>query len=72
MTEDHTTVAEEVRKHIGEALSHNPTKNVYIYVIQDEETVLDYEDLGIYHTGSNGIVTNRNISRLYCYRRWQA
>ena len=48
MTEDHTTVAEEVRKHIGEALSHNPTKNVYIYVIQDEETVLDYEDLGIY------------------------
>ena len=48
MTEDHTVVAEEVRKHIGEALSHNPTKNVYIYVIQDEETVLDYEDLGIY------------------------
>ena len=48
MTEDHTVVAEEVRTHIGEALSHNPTKNVYIYVIQDEETVLDYEDLGIY------------------------
>ena len=48
MTEDHTVVAEEVRKHTGEALSHNPTKNVYIYVIQDEETVLVYEDLGIY------------------------
>jgi len=46
---DHRKIAEEVRTHICEALSHNPKDNVYIYVIQDEETVLDFEESwGIY------------------------
>ena len=36
-------VSEEVRTHINEALSHNPKNKVYVYVIQDNETVLDLE-----------------------------
>ncbi len=35
--------SEEVKKHIDDALSHNPEHKVYVYVIQDMETVLDLE-----------------------------
>ena len=68
---DHTTVAEEVRKHIGEALAHNPTKNVYIYVVQDEETVLDCEDSGIYpdYTIKKGLCIT--ISSIDCINKYK-
>ena len=35
--------SEEVKKHIDDALSHNPEHKVYVYVMQDNETVLDLE-----------------------------
>ena len=35
--------SEEVRKYIDDALSHNPEHKVYVYVMQDNETVLDLE-----------------------------
>ena len=36
-------VSKEVKTHLDEALSHNPKNTVYVYVIQDNETVLDLE-----------------------------